>query len=226
MVHGNQWVGGGFLVRAHPLYNDLPVNCAMNWEYQTFVRYKDHTSFGFQLTGENPVVTDWNSGDSRVCTAVGIIPYGKGKILFSTIPITPSLSLTINIADVPKKVLCNYIAWAANPSDTTFSWVLDWPDSQAVGVVSVPVNEHPVKLTVSPRSDRIVAVSFSLIRSEPVRVSVYDLSGHRVATLVSKNLGSGSYRFFWDTRAIASGFYTIRMEEESGTYVRGIPIMR
>ncbi len=226
MIHGNQWVGGGFLVRAYPLYNDLPVNCAMNWEYQTFVRYKDHTSFGFQLTGENPVVTDWNSGDSRVCTAVGIIPYGKGKILFSTIPITPSLSQTINITNVPKKVLCNYIAWAANPSDTTFSPVLDWPDTQATGIATASTQLHPVNFTAFSRSNRTVSIGFFLQRAEPVTVSVYDLSGHKIATLVDKNLGQGSYRILWDAKSVASGFYTVRMREESSAYAKVIPIVR
>ena len=225
MIHGGSWVGGGFLVRAHPTFNDLPVNGAMHWEYQTFVSY-NHTCFGFQLTGENPVVSDWNSGDSRVCTSVGVIPYGKGKILFSTIPITPSLSQTVNITNVPKKVLCNYIAWGANPSDSTFSPVLDWPDSQATGIANTPANQQPVKLAVSPRSNHTVAISFSLLRSEPVTVSVYDLSGHKVATLINKNLGSGSYRFLWDTRTIASGFYTVRMGKESGSYAKSIMIVR
>jgi beta-galactosidase len=116
MTHGSVWVGGGYFVRQHPFFNDLPVNGAMNWEYQLFVNYwGPPKQYGFGLSGEVPVVSDWNNREPRLCTAVGILNYGKGKIVFSTVDIVSNLGLNTGAADVPKKVLCNYLIWSNNP---------------------------------------------------------------------------------------------------------------
>ena len=45
-------------------------------------------------------------------TAVGIIPCGKGKILFSTLDIMPNLNLTSGSSDVAKKLIYNFIEYS------------------------------------------------------------------------------------------------------------------
>ena len=82
------------------------------------------------------------------------------------------------------------------------------------------------KLNSPNRFNHNVAISFSLLRSEQVTVKIYNLSGLEIATLVNKNLGTGSYRFFWDTRTMATGCYAVRMQAGVNTQVKNIPLFR
>ena len=108
---GKNWVGGVHFVKEHPLFNGLPVNDALNWPYQAVVRNGDRR-FGFRTEGEEMVVGSYRSTPFELGTAVGIIPYGKGKIIFSTLDILNNLDQSSGGADVAKKILCNYISYS------------------------------------------------------------------------------------------------------------------
>jgi hypothetical protein len=111
MKHQKAWLGGSYFVREHPFFQGLPVNQAMNWVYQIFAQYKNPNRSGLIMDGEEAVVGCVTGHEHRVATAVGIIPYGKGKIVFSTLSIVPHLDSTEGAASVAKALFCNYLAW-------------------------------------------------------------------------------------------------------------------
>jgi hypothetical protein len=111
---GTTWLGGLHFVRAHPLFRDLPVNTAMDWPYQAVVR-NGKTRSGLLLEGDELVAGAWHSYPMNLGTAVGIIPCGRGKIIVSTLDITSQLDSADTSAEVARKLLCNFIAWAAMP---------------------------------------------------------------------------------------------------------------
>jgi hypothetical protein len=211
MTHGGAWVGGGFFLRAHPTFNGLPVNRAMNWEYQVFVRYDDHTSYGFQLTGEEPVVSDWNSGDARICTAVGIIPYGKGKILFSTIPITPSLSKNIAISNVPKKVLCNYLAWGADPANTTYEPVIDPPDPTSGALINASSNGSKTAGISVMQIVKGARIRYSIpFENATVTFKIYNAAGRMLWNCSRVHSDKGLYFVTWEPGRVVAGTYFLQ----------------
>jgi hypothetical protein len=108
---GTAWLGGQHFVREHPLFKDLPVNCAMNWPYQAVVR-NGKTRSGLLLEGEELVTGAWHSYPMELGTAVGIIPCGKGKIIVSTLDIAGQLDSADTSAGVARKLLCNFIDYA------------------------------------------------------------------------------------------------------------------
>lgn len=111
------WVGHNFFVRQHPFFEGLPVNGGMNWEYQRLVVYDGPSHFGlYDMTGEEAVVSLVGGASQLVSTAVGIIPCGKGQIAFSALDLAPNLMLDQKAANVPKKIFCNYLKWAAGES--------------------------------------------------------------------------------------------------------------
>ena len=116
------WVGSSFMVREHPFFNELPVNKGMNWEYQRLVVYDEPKHFGlYEMQGEEPVVSLVGSPFHQITTSVGVLPYGKGKIVFSSLDLLPNLSLDSKPANVPKKILCNYLKWATDvPMNETY----------------------------------------------------------------------------------------------------------
>jgi len=90
----------------------------MNWEYQQFVKYFGNGKhYGFHMDNESPIVMDWNNHEHQPGTAVGVLKYGKGRILFSTLSILDNLADTEGTSAVPKKVFNNMLKWAANPQD-------------------------------------------------------------------------------------------------------------
>ena len=95
----------------HPLFAGLPVNGALNWPYQSVVKNGDQR-FGFRMQGEELVVGSYRSTPFELGTAVGIIPCGKGKIIFSSLDIADNLDDSSGPAEVAKKILCNYIKYS------------------------------------------------------------------------------------------------------------------
>ena len=108
---GKNWIGGIHFVKEHPLFAGLPVNGALNWPYQSVVKNGDQR-FGFRMQGEELVVGSYRSTPFELGTAVGIIPCGKGKIIFSSLDIADNLDDSSGPAEVAKKILCNYIKYS------------------------------------------------------------------------------------------------------------------
>ncbi len=112
---GKDWIGGIHFVKDHPLFAGLPVNDALNWPYQQVVR-NGNQRLGFRIRGEELVVGSYKSYPFELGTAVGIIPCGKGKIIFSSLDIANNLDDPSGPAEVARKIVCNYIKYAlSNP---------------------------------------------------------------------------------------------------------------
>lgn len=108
---GKDWIGGIHFAKAHPLLEGLPADDALNWPYQSVVRNGDRR-FGFRLQGEELVVGSYRSTPFELGTSVGVIPCGKGKIVFSSLDIVDNLSDPSGPAEVARKLLCNYIRYS------------------------------------------------------------------------------------------------------------------
>ena len=110
---GTNWLGGTHFVKDHPLFNGLPVNCGLSWPYEAVVK-NGNERIGLQLEGEELVVGNYHCFPQKLGTAVGVIPCGKGKIIFSTLEIFNNLQSKESTAGVARKLLCNYILWNTN----------------------------------------------------------------------------------------------------------------
>jgi hypothetical protein len=71
-----------------------------------------------------------------------------------------------------------------------------------------------------------ISISFSLPRSSPVQLKIYNLSGHLIATLLDKLMDAGSHSVSWDTRRLAAGCYMVRMQAGATTRVKSIPLVK
>ncbi len=74
-------------------------------------------------------------------------------------------------------------------------------------------------------------IHFDLPKSTDVRLSVYELSGRRVASLVSGTMDAGSHQVVWtgkdDTgRSVASGVYFYRLEAEQKVLTRKMVLLK
>ncbi len=112
---GKDWVGGNHFVKKHPLFDGLPANCALNWPYQSVVRDGENR-FGFRVKGEELVAGSYRSTPFELGTAVGVIPCGKGKIIFSTLDIAENLDNPAGPAEVARKLMCNFVKYGLEAS--------------------------------------------------------------------------------------------------------------
>jgi len=58
-------------------------------------------------------------------------------------------------------------------------------------------------------------IKFALLEDSNVRLTVYDLSGREVATLVNGELKAGAHSATWNAEGFASGIYLVKMETPS-----------
>ncbi|HEX2854068.1 MAG TPA: PA14 domain-containing protein [Opitutaceae bacterium] len=112
-VVGTAWLGGNHFVREHPLFKDLPVNDAMDWPYQSVVR-NGNDRLGLRLEGEEFAAGCYHCYPMQLGTVVGVIPLGKGHVIFSTLDIAGNLGGPEGPADVARKLFSNYLEHAAH----------------------------------------------------------------------------------------------------------------
>jgi hypothetical protein len=94
------------------------------------------------------------------------------------------------------------------------------------------VPEYSLRLAVSPNPfNPQTTISFSVERNEWAKLSVYELTGSRVAVLGDAIFSPGTHTVTWDGRdsqgrAMPSGSYLIRLETESGVEGRKVSLIR
>jgi len=64
----------------------------------------------------------------------------------------------------------------------------------------------------------VTNVRFALPKQADVDLSVFDLSGRKVATLVKGSLAARSYEYKWDGRGVGAGVYFVRLRVGSEMY--------
>ena len=67
------------------------------------------------------------------------------------------------------------------------------------------------------------AISYQLSAVSDVELSIYNLLGQNVATLVSATQSAGSYNIEWDGAAFSSGVFFCRLE--AGEFVKVIKLL-
>jgi ligand-binding sensor domain-containing protein len=110
-------------------------------------------------------------------------------------------------------------------------WIWRRPLSGMVGVIDYRMQaafsqKATFKILSLAYTNPNVTIAFSLPHPERVALDICNLSGQEIVSLVNTELKSGSHKFSFDTRKIATGCYTVRMQTGSSSYVKSILISR
>ena len=90
-------------------------------------------------------------------------------------------------------------------------------------VSSAPTATRPeIRKTFPNPFNPVTTIEFSVPRSGPVRVGVYDVHGKRVVSLVNTAMGPGLYRVLWNGKDekgsdVSSGVYFAHIESRGGS---------
>ncbi len=69
-------------------------------------------------------------------------------------------------------------------------------------------------------------ISYQLAENKPVKLSIYNVLGQEVATLISGKQSAGHHQVTWDASAFPSGLYFYRLKTENHTEVRKMMLLR
>jgi len=97
--------------------------------------------------------------------------------------------------------------WAENPLDGSN---ISFPDTTMTFIYTTGIAETPLpeRTSLEVLGTR---VNFSVATATNVTLRIYDVAGNVVTELVSESRGPGSYTINWNTDAVASGIYFVRM---------------
>jgi hypothetical protein len=92
------------------------------------------------------------------------------------------------------------------------------------------ISELPAAYTLLPNYPNpfnpTTTIGFGLPESGPVRLSVYNVLGQRVATLVDDALPAGWHTAAWDARRVSSGLYVYRLETDARALARTMLLIK
>lgn len=97
-------------------------------------------------------------------------------------------------------------------------------------VVDMSVYPNPVRMT-SARAGFFSNIDLKLDKAENVQISIYDIKGRKINTLVNNYLASGKHQFTWnglnqEGKAVASGIYFVRMTAGNLSECRKLMILK
>jgi len=72
----------------------------------------------------------------------------------------------------------------------------------------------------------VTTIKYGLPEDAYVRVTIYNISGQRVCTLVDENEGAGYHQVSWDGKGMASGIYFYRIEAGQFTQTRKMIMLK
>ncbi len=90
---------------------------------------------------------------------------------------------------------------------------------EATGIGSLPGNpvEHFELSQNYPNPfNPVTVIRYRLPASSQIDLSIYNLRGQKVATLISKKQPAGSYKVQWDANGFASGVYFYELKTAQG----------
>ena len=97
-------------------------------------------------------------------------------------------------------------------------------------VYNLPEPNNRLRVCPNPFNPRLT-VSFTVPRTEQVRIGVYDVTGRPVRALADRVFSTGEHSVVWhgcnaDGRAMPSGTYLVRLKTESGLQARKSMLVR
>ncbi|GEM_PF-965524 len=103
-----------------------------------------------------------------------------------------------------------FAGWDGTPTDVPYEFERTLPTTYALN------QNYPNPFNSS------TTISFDLPRRDQVTLSIYDITGRKLRTLINNTLSAGSYSVTWDARnskgeSVSTGIYLCRLKSSSST---------
>jgi hypothetical protein len=98
------------------------------------------------------------------------------------------------------------------------------------GVVSTETDNTPMAFSLDQNYPNpfnpTTTIGYTLSEAGPVSLSIYTMTGQRVATLVNESQPAGQHRHSWDARGFASGVYYYRLRANGMDVTRKMTLIK
>jgi ligand-binding sensor domain-containing protein len=185
-------------------------NNGSNWN-----NLNSHTTGNFCLLANGPkilvgtysgVYLSINNGTSWDSLNVGaMVKYGV-----QSIAVIDSILLAGFIDNTSNK----YGIWRLRLSDATGAAKLN----------NSNIGKYGYKLTLSRLGDHNAVLTFSLQGNEKVKISIYDLKGKQIASIVNECLSAGMHSKAFSAKNMPEGFYIVKMQVDKYLIIKRIPL--
>jgi photosystem II stability/assembly factor-like uncharacterized protein len=136
-------------------------------------------------------------------------------------------------AGLPPNTVVRSLAVGKNDifAATRSSGVWHRPLSETVSVINPTsrkgmFQQTTFKIFPPNRINRSIIIQCSLSHSEKVTFTMYNISGHEIASLGNKHLESGLHRLPFDIPNVAAGCYIMRMKTAANSFSTFFQVMR
>jgi hypothetical protein len=72
----------------------------------------------------------------------------------------------------------------------------------------------------------VTTIKFDIPKESYVKVSVFDILGNEVQTLINENLKAGEYKVTWDASKYSSGIYFYKLQSGDFTQTRKMLLVK
>jgi hypothetical protein len=113
------------------------------------------------------------------------------------------------------------------PGESDVSLIKVAPDITSIGEdPQTFINNYQLQQNYPNPFNPSTTIEFTIPKTGFVTLTIYDILGEKVATLVSENLTAGSYKYQWDARGLAGGVYFYRIESTDFAKSRKMLLIR
>ena len=161
---------------------------------------------------------------------VGALPMVRGTVAAGAPSLPQPGSVRVNTAWTLRGLAPGTYHWSVRAVDNAFN---GGPRGEGTFVIGATAGIGPgpsrgLELSAPSPSpfERETRFTLAIPREERVMVSVFDVTGHRVAVLHDGPLGPGVHGFGFDAAQRPSGLYFIHVRGEDRTAVRRVTLMR
>jgi hypothetical protein len=213
------------------MFQQFPATPGTDWQLDAYVMT---TCMETPLTGTNAnalvgSIVFRDAGNVEIGSATGVL-------LDNTAPLGTWTKRTVIVNDAPAGTATveAYILFVSPALEGGAAWVDDVyfgvPVATGVGDTPAPLAFQLHQNVPNPFSPN-TRIDFDLTGSVDVNVSVYDVRGRRIATLVQGRLGSGPHSVMWDGKSesgvvAASGIYWCVLKTPAGHTTKKMVLLR
>jgi hypothetical protein len=176
--------------------------------YSTDLRepYSEGANWQFYLDGEDTAMLSWVVENGWCAGFIAVLETPAGR----RVDLLDDDSVSLTAAELSSNLPCR-----------VFVGTKDYVEGELTGTPRLSLAQsYPNPATSLTR------IEYALPTAGEVSLTVYDLAGRRVATLVSGEQAAGRHAVGWEVADIPSGVYLYRLETTEGTLTRRAVISR
>jgi len=88
---------------------------------------------------------------------------------------------------------------------------------EGIGIPNISKDQSPISMNIFPNPfSNQTTIKFTLPESELVTLSIFDITGKHLKTILSKKLSKGNHQIKWNAEVLNEGVYFIRLETNKG----------